>query len=47
MGLCPADTNAVEWKNQDSKDKIPQQLQGAMIDQSLQSRQVHACAQNS
>ena len=28
---CPADTNAVEWKNQDSKDKIPQQLQTAMI----------------
>ena len=28
---CPADTNAVEWKNQDSKDKAPQQLQSAMI----------------
>ena len=28
---CTADTNAVEWKNQDSKDKIPQQLQSAMI----------------
>ena len=28
---CPADTNAVERKNQDSKDKIPQQLQSAMI----------------
>ena len=27
----PADTNAVERKNQDSKDKIPQQLQSAMI----------------
>ena len=28
---CPADTNAVERKKQDSKDKIPQQLQSAMI----------------
>ena len=28
---CPADTNAVERKNQESKDKIPQQLQSAMI----------------
>ena len=28
---CPADTNAVERKKQDSKDKIPQQLQSTMI----------------
>jgi len=28
---CTADTNAVERKNQDSKDKAPQQLQSAMI----------------
>ena len=28
---CPADTNAVDRKNQDSKDKAPQQLQSAMI----------------
>jgi len=28
---CPADTNAVERKNQDSEDKAPQQLQSAVI----------------
>ena len=28
---CSADTNAVDWKKQDSKDKILQQLQSAMI----------------
>ena len=28
---CPADTNAVERKKQDSKNKIPQQLQSVMI----------------
>ena len=33
---CSADTNAVEWKNQDSKDKTAE-----CNDQSLQSRQVY------
>ena len=28
---CSADTSAVDWKNQDSKDKILQQLQSAVI----------------
>ena len=31
MGLLSSDTNAVERKKQDSKDKIPQQLQSVMI----------------